>query len=553
MKRFHNCTRIIMFFFLFTCIYYNVHSQNNTWYGTEVIDSLISEKEFKKADAALAKNISDLKQKQAYSELTKRIYYVGKIKLNLDGKNSAIKETHDFANSITNATDSLEVARQKHLVLARFYVHLRDFKSASEQNIKALAITDKMPNATGDLYGIIHHNLSLDYRRVGNIKKATWHSKKSLDYYLSYPKSDKSKVLDAYNSLGGRMWDVYKIDSALYYFKKGEEIIEALEPTPKNKYYHMAKSQSNISSVYSSMGNSTDAKRYNEKAIKNYTNFIESDTDKDFFKQEAQLFLLMTVENYAADYADQGNYTKSRDLHHYVLEKKLNSLDKDDSEIAYTSMQLGNTYLKLKDYKTAESYINRGLEIYTNTEPKNYLGIADAYYYKGLAEDFNHNTEKAKEYYEKSESYYKNVFGDTYDKFYLDAMITYSSFYSKNGYTDKAIEMATTAYQYLSNNQGKETTLESSQLLNIADIYYNSEKYSEGLKYANIAIDLINKTNKEKADVLNNISHPSLKKPTALMIKSKLELELNKNNTATKPIMVDKNNTGNLFEDLSFI
>ena len=520
MKQWHNGLKI----FIFLCGIVGVHSsysQSSAWDGAQTIDSLLSIKAFEKADTLLLKNIKELENKKSYLELTKRIYYFGKIALHLNTKTEAIKKVNDFANRITSATDSLAVSRQKHLVLARFYVFLRDYQSAANQNLLALEETKKMPKATGDLYGLIHHNLSIDYRRQGNIKKATWHSRESLNHYLSYPKSDKSKILDAYNSLGARMWDVYKIDSALFYFKKGEEIIAELEPTAMNTFYHKAKSQSNISSVNSLLGNATQAMLYNEKAIKNYSNFIKSDADgKDFFKEEARLFLFLTIENYAEDFSKQGNYTKARDLIKYVYEQKLKFLPSDDPEIAYTALQLGNIYLKLKQHELAEDLFNKGLEIYTNSDQKNYLGIADSYYYKGVINEYYNNVDLAKTNYEKSKTYYETVFGNDYDKFYLDAMVNYSNFYSNNGYVEKAIKMATNAHDYVVKNQGQTTALESSQLLNLAAIHFRAKNYNDASNYINKTLKLLNSSSNEQINEL------SIEKPKALLLKSKIEVAL---------------------------
>jgi len=515
-------------FFILVSFYNSSYAQNKTWYGTEIIDSLISKKEFKKADSVLVKNIKKLKQSESYLELTKRTYYIGKIALKLDGKDLAIKKVNEFANSITETTDSLTVIRQKHLVLARFYVLLRDYKNASNQNLLALEETKKMQDATGNLYGLIHHNLSIDFGRLGNLKKATWHSRESLRYYLSYPKSDKTKVLDAYNSMGGRMWDAYKIDSALFYFLKGEKIITKLEQTPMNKNYHMAKTQSNISSVYSLLGKSAEALKYNEKAIKNYISFIKSDTNaKDFYREEAKLFLFMTIENYADDFSSQGNFKKAKDLIEYVKEQKLKYYPPNDSELGFTNLQLGNIYLKLKDYKEAELLFDEAFEIYNNETQKNYLRLADVYYYKGIVNDHYNIVDKAKIYYRKSKDYYENIFGNGYDAFYLNAMLTYSNFYSKNGETDKAIEMTTKAYNYVVKNQGQETNLESSQLLNLANIHYNSKNYSDASEYINKALQILNPSKNKQSDQINILT-TSFKKPMALLLKSKIALQLSK-------------------------
>ncbi len=526
MKQIQYCIRLIVLFTLVLGLHFEAHSQKDDIRDTQLIDSLIAQKAFEKADSVLTKNISDLKANELYLEMTRRIYYVGKIALNSGDKASAIKTTNAFANSITDATDSLSVSRQKHLVLARFYVFIRDFKSAANEHLLALEDTKKMPDATGDLFGLIHHNLSIDYRRQGNIKDAIWHSKESLRHYLSYPKSDKTKVLDAYNSLGGRMWDVYKIDSALYYFKKGEKIIDELEPIPMNRFYHKAKTQSNISSAYSQIGNITEASSYNEKAIKNYNAFINSDSDKDFFKEEARLFMFLTIQNYADDFIAQGNYTKARDLNEYVYTQQLKHMPDNDYEIAYSLLNLGNIHLKLKDYELAETYFDKGLEVSLTNEQQNPLGVADAYYYKGVINDHYGNIEVAKTNYELSRTRYESIFGKNYDEFFLNAMQNYSRFYSENGYHNKAIETAQKAYDYVVKNQGETTTIESSQLINLAKIYFNAKDYDNALKYINNALALYNDAKDINSNKINHLSM-NLDKPAAILLKSKIVLEQN--------------------------
>lgn len=522
MRQLRNCFKLFIPLCLLLYLPQTVISQNKDLYSTKTLDSLMTQKAYVKADSVLAKNINDLRAHQDFLEMTRRIYYFGKIALNLNEKDAAIQKTLNFAKSITNATDSLEVSRQKHLVLARFYVFIRDYKNAANENLLALEDTKKMPDATGDLFGLIHHNLSIDYRRQGNIKDAIWHSKKSVEYYLSYPKSDKIKVLDAYNSLGARMWDAFKIDSALYYFKKGEKIIEELEPTAFNKYYHKAKTQSNISSVNKQLGNISEAMAYNEKAIKNYNAFINSDADgKDFFKEEARLFLFLTIQNYAEDFISQGNYTKARDLNKYVYDQIQIHMPDNYSELGYAVLNLGNIYLKLKNYELSEAFFDKGLEIYSNDSEGNPLGLADAYYYKGVISEFNGKNDQAKTFYELSREQYEHVFGNNYDEFYLKTILNYSNFYSKNGYSEEAIEMAQKAYDYIVQNQGKSTTAESSQLINLANIYFNSKDYDKALNYINLALDLFEEADKN----YKNTFSASLKKPIALLLKSKIIIE----------------------------
>ena len=193
----------------------SIHAQNGTS-STEVLDKLISQEEFAKADVVLKKTITKLNSKKEYYNLCDMIYYVGKLELEKNkNDNLATKTVINFMKSIVSKTDSVKVIRQTEMEAASFYELIGNSQKAYESNIKALNWTKKWNKATPEDFGLIENNLSILADRTGNLALALSHVRTALHYFESYPKTDKKNLYNVYNSRGANMWNLSKIDSAL--------------------------------------------------------------------------------------------------------------------------------------------------------------------------------------------------------------------------------------------------------------------------------------------------------------------------------------------------
>lgn len=531
MIRFQNCSSYAILFTLILGLFQTSFAQQDSLSGLKILDKLILEKNTEKAQQHLSADIRILIDKKAYYDVADYIYYIGKITLDSKDRIAAEKAVLDFEKQITALTSDPKVLRQLKLEIGSFYESLGDSKTGSEYNIMAIDFTDKMPDKNPELYGIIYSNLGVFNMRMGNQDVALMYHKKALKYFNSYPETKKERLYISNNAVGGMMWYVSKIDSALVYFKKAEEILSTLEQNPDNQYLRPAILNNNIAGIHSIQGNMDAAIDVMQKTISLLNLFLKSDIT-EARRAYAQEFIFQAIDNYAALYKEIGRFKKAKDLIEFSYQQKRKHLNSKSLEISKGKILLGQINLALKEYEEAEKYLNEGILEFDESPSNYYNWLADAYYYKAILKEETKDIKSAFDCFEKAEQYYKLSLGDFYDQLYLDFTNSASSFYAENGFSEKALQMANAAYDYVVTNQGKKTLLEYNQVLNLAGIKYTLKDYEASLSQSNSAIALLN-----DQVFLKNTSLGKLRietqKPIAILIKVKSEYQLQQSKDST--------------------
>ncbi|MCB0445445.1 MAG: CHAT domain-containing protein, partial [Gelidibacter sp.] len=431
--------------------------------------------------------------------------------------------------------------------LSSYYEFLGDSQKAYDANLEALKLTTKWQQATPEDYGLIENNLGTLANRKGDLAKGLEHHKKALKFYESYSKTDKTNLYVIYNSLGGSMWYISKIDSALYFYKKADKTLKLLEPNPINSYYRPAILQNNIAGIYASQGNLDKALESMKLAINFITEFLKSDAS-DIKKEAAKEFLFQGIENYAGIYKDMGNFEKAKELLEYAYKEKQKQFKAKNPELFKAKILLGQIYLALKDYKRSEQFLDDGLAHIEMTDGDNYFWAADAYYYKAsLNEELGKNT-IAKQNYAVAEQYYEAALNGAYDALYLDFIIKASHFYAKNNDKSKALNMAEKAYTYIKANQGVTTSFEIQQALNLGEIHYELGDYDLAFQKGTATLELLKK-------ILPTQTNPSdstqilFYKPQAILLKSQAAYKLQ----TKKELSFLKNEFNNIEEAITIV
>lgn len=522
MKQFYNCSRLTILFIL--SLIQMSFAQQDSISGLKVLDKLISEKKLDNAQQKLTTYIDSLISNASYYEVTDYVYYIGKINFKLKNKQAAEKAVLDFEKRLSSHSNDPKVLRQLKLEMGSFYEFLGDSKTASEYNLEAVEFTKKMQDKNGELFGIIYCNLGTFNMRMGNQTTALTYFKKALKSFNSYPKTKKERLYITNNALGGMMWYASKIDSALIFYKKAEHILSTLEQNPDNKYLRPAILNNNMAGIHSIQGDVNASINAMQKTITNLNLFLKSDIT-EARRDYAQEFIFQAIDNYAGIYKDLGDYKKAKELIEFAYLQKRKHLNPKSPEISKGKILLGQINLALKDYDEAEKYLNEGI-LEFNENPSNYFNwLADAYYYKAAIEVETNDIESAFDCYEKAEYYYKLSLGEYYDELYLDFVNAASSFYAEHGYSEKALQMANEAHDYIVANQGEKTLLEYNQVLNLANIYYVLEDYETSLKRSNSALELLKDETFAKNTNLGKLKI-EVQKPLAILIKVKSEYQL---------------------------
>ncbi|MCK7589650.1 CHAT domain-containing protein [Subsaxibacter sp. CAU 1640] len=504
---------------------FQMYAQTSHTENLKHLDKLLSDKNFVEANKVLKKGISELEAKNSYFLLTDYIYYTGKIQLQLQNPSKATSEVTQFIKTITSSTDSLKVWRQAQLELSTFYELLGDSQKAYDANLEALKLTSKWKDATPEDFGLIENNLGTLSTRKGDLATGVAHHRKALKYYNSYAQTDKKNYYVIYNSLGGSMWFLSKIDSSLYYFEKAEKMLKDLEPNPMNSFYRPATINNNIAAIYSTQGSLDKALEAMRKTITYLNQFLKSDA-ADTKKETAKEFLYMSIENLAGIYKDIGDFEKAKNLIEYSFKEKKKSFDPQSPELFKAKVLLGQIYLALRDYSKAEKYLEEAITQIKNTNGGNAYWEADAHYYMATLNADLGKIDIAKKEFKISEELYEVALEGAYDEIYLDYVVNASRFYAKNGEKQKALAMAQKAYDYIKKNQGSTTSFEIQQALNLGGLYYELGDYALALDKVNITEELLKKklpTQNSSLDSTQIIFY----KPQTLLLKAQSDYRLN--------------------------
>ncbi|MEY8849340.1 CHAT domain-containing protein [Psychroserpens sp. XS_ASV72] len=524
----HDYLRYIFTMSIFVLLTLDISAQNEPDSALQQLDKLISDEKYSEAETILDQNITTLLSQKRYYELADYVYYLGTINLELKGSTIAETKVLGLLKQIKSLTEDPKALRQFHLEVGSFYETLGNSDTAISHNIQALDYTSKMPDAPGQLFGLIQSNLGVFYTRIGNLEKAIEYHSKATKSFLSDETTPKQSFYINYNSLGAMMWYQSKMDSALVFFRKAEGILKEMEPTPWNQYYRTASLQNNISGIYSIQGNQDAAIQEMQKSVDNLKLFLKQDSVKTVNKQHAREFLYQAMDNYARLHKEIGDYHKAKEIITYAYKLKKANLTQGSPEISKSKVLVGQINVDLREHETANAILDESIqEFEANESPYNHwLGMA--YYYKGQANRYMGNVDIAMNCFKNSEDYFKASMGEYYDEIYLDFVINASSFYAENNNSEKAVKMADAAYDYIIENQGKKTVLEYFQVLNLAEIQYNLKNYSKALEHSNRAINILKDSTFIKNNDFDRLRINALK-PDAILTKTKSEFQLETN------------------------
>ena len=502
------------------------YSQDPNSVPLKALDSLIAAHELPQAKQLLDKQVSDLYSQGDFYNATSYIYYLGRIISKMKDKEQGETAVLDFGKTMESKTTDPKALRQLHLEIASFYEYLGNPKKSIEHDLIALDYTQKMPDKTGELLGLVYSNLGVYSSYTGDYQQAASYQKKALEAYDSYEKTDKSNYYMVYNSLGATMWYASKIDSALVYYQLAEKSLEELEPTPKNKYYRPAILNNNMAIIFSIQGDANGALNAMKKTVTLLNQYQKEDISQSN-KDSGRQFLFQAIDNYAGMYKDMGDFQKSKELLLYAYEQKKKYLGSDSPEVLKSKSLIGQINVSLKEFGQAKKFLDEAIAGFEADQGNFTYWLADAYRYKATLYEEANDIAAAKICYDKSSALYKQTLGEYYDEIYLDFVVFASSFYAKHGYEDQALSMAKEAHDYIVENQGGKTLLEYYQTLNLAEIEYELGNYPEAVKQSELALDLLNDSVFKRDNGLGKIQVEA-QKPMAINIKTKSEYLLQK-------------------------
>ncbi|MFK7756275.1 MAG: CHAT domain-containing protein [Flavobacteriales bacterium] len=495
--------------------------------GTVLLDSLILAEDYVTAQSVLDIYKSELLGSNQIDSLVYYVYYHGKIESKLSSYNKAVQSTENFATQLKNSAPTGKTKKQILIELSSFYELMEDIETGLERNQEALELALTLQNETGSELGLIESNIGTYYQRKGDVGNALIHHRKAQAYYYSDENSSHESRYMTNNSLGGMMWYSSKLDSARYYYDLAfNEIIQA-DSSARNTLYRPAILKNNLAGIYAMNGQSEESMQAMESATSLLKQYLNGEMP-DNKRLNAQQFYYQLIDNLGGAHKDLGDYQKAKKLISYAYEQKKKTFSDDSPEIFKGEILMGQIELALRNYPEAEEHLLEGIKRLNASRSLNLFWRADAHHYLGSLYEQTNQDDKAANYYNLAEGYFDDALQGSYDEVYLNFIIYAAPFYARKGKSERALELAHKALNYLENNTGSESMLTYVQRLNVGEVNMILGNYDEAIDYASEALAALNNPDNELLSVLDSINH-SFNKPLAISLIEKAKLKKNPN------------------------
>ena len=512
-------------------------AQNNSISGIAYIQKLIETDSLQLAKNQLNKQLEYHKSLKNYDSLVSYIPLVGSFKLHNNDSKLAIANTSKFIDDLI-AYNNPEISTKALIQLSNLYFDSRQYDKVYDIGLKALGYAKKMQPIDDVIISQIEYNLGTASLNLGQITQGKLHLYRSKEILeTDKHKNELQQLYNTYNSIGRVHGSLVKIDSSTYYYKKAISILDKMDYTEINRDYWRAIVNNNISLNFQNTGQTNEAIVYITESINDFQKFIKVAKDESK-KLRAKRFRLSTIDNLGTFYDGIGEFNRAIDLMSYSLNQKLGFLQEDDPNVVFSLVILGHTSLNAKEYDKASKYIDKALS-YIRKNPSNYSFLHSfTLTLRASIYEAQNNFEGAKKLYEESEAMYLSSSDGTISSNYLDAIIEMSKFYSKNGDSKKALELAQKGYNHTQNVQFENNLVQFHHVQNMAEVYFNLKNYTEAQNYSEEALSFFNNQLQQSASRTDSIQN-EFRKPRSLLIniKSKYNLEINKNEAFLKGIL----------------
>lgn len=284
----------------------SLHAQDSIPTGTALLDKLISEEKITEASQTLNNLIDTFTQEKIYDSLAYYSYYVGSIELLTSNKTKARAKAESFVENLKTLTQDPTTLRQTYMSMSSLYDLFGMPDEGYKSNEQALIYSKQISGDNGRLVGVIHSNLGTSSMRLGNIKDAIFHGRKTLEYYKLDPLTTPTDYYFGYAAMGTAMYFSSKIDSAVYYYGKAVEEVQKSEANALNLYYRPSILENNIAGLYSMNGQTTQSLNAMKRSLDFNKKFIESDGE-DYKRQESKRSRMQGIDNLAGIYQTIGD------------------------------------------------------------------------------------------------------------------------------------------------------------------------------------------------------------------------------------------------------
>jgi CHAT domain-containing protein len=488
------------------------------------IEKAIESKQFKKADSLFNQDVTKFLSVGNVDTLAYYVTFKGEISEGLLGAEKSSAPVFAFIDFLKSKKASQLSLVKAYRNAAEFFANTGQDQHGYEASQGALTHTMLQPDRDDLEIARCEYNLGVYSYRLGNFNLSEAHHRRAMDIRLKNKNTEPEAIYFSANAIGTIMWAASKYDSTAYFFNMALDALKRAPETDINKYFRPGNVESNLSTLYSAQGKTTEAIKAMESAIDNFQKFIASEKPHPK-KQSAMEGVFEGMDNLAGFYKEIGDYGKAGDLLRYSYQQKLKNLNPGHTGIFISEVLLGQHYYAVHEYDSAMHYLTMGLNKIEKADGDYLFWAADANHTLALIYENKKDKAKAAEAYAKSELLYEESYQGKYDNSYMDFLRHASLFYANYNEYSKAIERANKVYKYLL-TVGEGASLQAFyQLLNIAEINYLTKRYQQAIQFSNSALNTVNAKMKDGITLLDSVKMEVFK-PKAILIQAKSEYAL---------------------------
>lgn len=276
------------------------------------------------------------------------VYYDAKMFLYLDIEE--MDSMQHYYNLTVNALEEQENWYQYtelHIFLAQSFYQYGELETAQYFLEKAEVCNEDKLSEIGEIYDGVYYTQTVIYQELGDYPKALKACLKAIELFENA--RDIENLYFQYNNLASIYDDLKDYDNALQYYQKSLSLIEGVEGLAPNEF---ASSFYNIGIVYTNQNELKKGAKAYFKALE----YLENDDPSD----------IQVLENYINCYHQLSHYY----INSGQLDSALffnNKAEKINKTYPYrvevTNAKYGDIYWEKKNYKKAEEYFTKALNI----------------------------------------------------------------------------------------------------------------------------------------------------------------------------------------------
>lgn len=223
----------------------------------------------------------------------------------------------------------------------------------------ALTMFKVMGDSTGLVF--VRNNLANSMMRKGDYAKALRYYQENLD--IATNRNEPENMILSLNNMGIAYFDWKKYDLALKYYRKGLDLLKEMGEEERT-----GPILNNIGEAYMDMGKTDSALIYFRTAL---------EINQKYGKKRS---ILISMTNIGNIFLLKENYSEALDTYRQAL--NISESIPDNINTALINIKIGLVNNKLKKYKIAKDYLDKGLKMALNDQTMN--SVLEAY--EGLIE-----------------------------------------------------------------------------------------------------------------------------------------------------------------------